>query len=138
MQDIFLVFFRRIPALRDPHAMKAFIVSVTLMAIRCALRRKASARMQLVAEPPETIATPADLDARQALGHLCQILDRLDPVDRSAFVLRFVEKQELSAISVALGVSVTTAKRRVARAQKRVALHSRRDAALVDYVDCFL
>jgi RNA polymerase sigma-70 factor (ECF subfamily) len=136
VQEIFLVFFRRVHALRDPRAMKAFVVSITAMVIRGVLRRKASTRVLYFPDPPDAVVVPADLDSRRALDRLNRILDRLNPVERTAFVLRFVEGQELSAISMCLGVSVATATRRVARAWRRVAFHSQRDAALVDHVAC--
>jgi RNA polymerase sigma-70 factor (ECF subfamily) len=134
VQDIFLAFFRQVHALRDPRSMRAYVVSITRFAIRHALRRKATARLRYVSDPPRVVAAPPDVEAHQALDRLHQILDRLNPDDRTAFVLRFVEGKDPLEISQALSVSVTTAKRRISRAWKRVAFHARREASLVAYV----
>ena len=132
VQDTFRVFFGRVHALRDPRALKAFLITIARRQIRAALRCKATARVVYLREPPDVIAAPVDLDARQALDRLAWILGRLSPVDRDAFVLRFVEGYELERVALALGASTSTTKRRIARAWRRVTLHARRDIALRD------
>jgi len=49
-------------------------------------------------------------------------------------VLRHLEGLELVEVSRALGISLATTKRRLARAWRRVAVRARRDGALVDYI----
>ena len=136
IQDTFLVLFKRVHELREPHALSAYVIAITARGIRYALRRRALARARFVAEDADGVAAPSDLEARQALDRLNWILERLNAGDRAAFILRFVEGRELSGISIALGVSVSTIKRRVARAWNRVLFQSRADAALVNYVAC--
>jgi RNA polymerase sigma-70 factor (ECF subfamily) len=62
-------------------------------------------------------------------------LDRLGTDDRTVFALRFLEGLELTEVSEALGVSLATTKRRVARSWRRVVAGVRRDEALVEYLD---
>jgi RNA polymerase sigma-70 factor (ECF subfamily) len=64
---------------------------------------------------------------------LYAVLDRVDDRARLLFVLRFVEEFELTEISQALGCSLATTKRRLARASQRVLALARREPALAAY-----
>jgi RNA polymerase sigma-70 factor (ECF subfamily) len=72
-------------------------------------------------------------DAREALVRFRAILERLNVSDRTAFVLRFVDGIELTEVASALGVSLATIKRRLARVRSRVVLLVERDASLSQY-----
>ncbi len=120
--------------LREPQALKAFVISITAHTIRYELRRKAARRWLHLGEASHARATDVDLDAREAMVRFYRILDRLDSDERTAFVLRFIDGLELFEISQALGVSVATTKRRLTRAWRRVVSHAQRDDALADFV----
>ena len=60
-------------------------------------------------------------------------LDRVNTTDRTAFVLRFMEGLELAEVATALGLSLATTKRRLARVWARVILLVERDPVLVEY-----
>ena len=134
VQDVFLTLFQRVHTLREPHALRAFLISITAHTIRYNLRRKVAIRWLRFGEPADAKATDADLDSREAVVRLYRILDRLGCDDRTAFVLRFMEGLELIEVSHALGVSLATAKRRLARAWRRVVSGAQRDSALVEYL----
>jgi RNA polymerase sigma-70 factor (ECF subfamily) len=135
VQEVFLTLFERVHTLREPQALRAFLISITAHTIRYELRRKAAIRWLRFGEPADAKAIDADLDSREAVVRLYRILDRLGSHDRTAFVLRFMEGLELLEVSHALGVSLATAKRRLARAWRRVVLGAQRDGALVEYLD---
>ena len=78
------------------------------------------------------VVTP-DTDAREALARFYKILDRVNTTDRTAFVLRFMEGLELAEVAAALGLSLATTKRRLARVWARVLLLVERDPVLVEY-----
>lgn len=134
VQEVFFVLFRRVHTLRDPRALRAFVMAIANHEIRAALRRKVSAQGSFLSKPPAPSTASADLEARQALDHLGRLLRRLNALDRHAFALRFIEGYDLEAVALALDASVTTAKRRIARAWKRVIFHAQRDGALVGYI----
>jgi RNA polymerase sigma-70 factor, ECF subfamily len=134
VQEVFLTLFERVRTLRDPQALRAFVLSITAHTIRYELRRKAARRWLRFEEPPSAQAKDVQLDSREALAHFYRILDCLGSADRTAFVLRFIEGLDLEKVAQALGVSVSTAKRRLQRARSRVLYRARRDEALVDYV----
>ncbi|HLK41158.1 MAG TPA: sigma-70 family RNA polymerase sigma factor [Polyangiaceae bacterium] len=134
VQEVFLTLFARVHTLREPQALRAFVISITAHAIRYELRRKAALRWLRFGEPADARAVDADLDSREAVLRLYRILDQLGSGDRTAFVLRFLEGLELTEVSAALGVSLATTKRRLARAWRRVVVGAQRDAALVEYL----
>jgi RNA polymerase sigma-70 factor (ECF subfamily) len=134
VQEVFLVFFDRVGTLREPKALPAFVMSITAHTIRRELRRKAALRWLHFGDAPSPSARETDLDSREAVARLYVILDRLRADDRTAFVLRFLEGLSLVDVAGAMGVSLATAKRLLARAWDRIVSHAQRDPALVEYV----
>ncbi len=134
VQEVFLVLFDRVSTLREPKALRAFVISITAHTIRRELRRKAAARWLHLGEAPVSRARDADLDSREALARLYRILERLGSDDRTAFTLRFLEGLELVEVAQAMGVSLATTKRRLSHSWSRIVTHAQRDAALVEYL----
>jgi RNA polymerase sigma-70 factor (ECF subfamily) len=138
-QEVFLTLFQRVHTLREPQALRAFVISITAYAIRYELRKKTARRWLTFGLSghalTKDVATGVDLDSREALERFYGILDSLGSDDRTAFVLRFIEGLELEEVAAALGVSVATTKRRLLRARRRVLARARQDGALVDYVE---
>jgi RNA polymerase sigma-70 factor, ECF subfamily len=140
-QEVFITFFERVKTLGDPRTAVAFLMSITAYRIRHYLRwrwlRRWQRRWLLLpgrTEPVdlrsvEPAAEPA-AEAREALQRFFKVLDRLNPVDRTAFTLRFIEEMELSDVAAAVKLSLATTKRRLARAWKRVTLLVGKDPAL--------
>lgn len=134
VQDVFLTLFKRVHTLREPQAIKAFVISIAAHAIQYELRRRTALRWLRFGDLPDAPASGSDLDAREAVARLYRILDRLGTQDRMVFVLRYLEGMELVDVAQALGVSLATIKRRAARAWQRVVASASRDEALVAYV----
>ena len=76
--------------------------------------------------------------AREALRRLYAILDQLDDAGRLTFVLRHIEGIELTEVADALGVSLATAKRRLAKVTARVLAMVERDPLLPEYARAML
>jgi RNA polymerase sigma-70 factor (ECF subfamily) len=137
-QEVFLRFFRRIDELRDRAALRGFVLSICLGVARNELRRtriRRWVRLTAGGELPDVPVSGWDPDAREATTHLYALLHRLSAEDRSLFVTRYVEKMEVADIARAHGLSVATAKRRVARVTRRVSAKMSRDPLLGEYVD---
>jgi RNA polymerase sigma-70 factor, ECF subfamily len=136
-QAVFLCLFRRVHTLRDPVALRPFVVGVTLRVVHEEVRRKHKLAWgtrhagYLQAEASEV---SADAVPKHAFNNLYQLLSRLKAREREAFVLRFVAGMEASEIADALGVSEPTARRSFSRAHKLISQWARRDPFLVDYV----
>ena len=62
----------------------------------------------------------ADFEARQAIARCRRLLESLGDDDRALFVLRYVEKMELTEVAAALAWSLSKTKRRLARVTARV------------------
>ena len=135
-QEVFLCVFDKVRGLREPKALKAFVISVTVLTTRHELRRRWVRRWVKLSGKTDAaeleVVTP-DTDAREALVRFYKILDRVNTSDRTAFVLRFMEGLELSEVATAMGLSLATTKRRLARVWARVILLVERDPVLVEY-----
>lgn len=137
VQDVFLRLFDKLPGLRDPTALRAFIVSISVRSVRYELRRRRVRRLVGLSPAPEMHdlrVVSVDHESRQALSRLYALLDRMNFRERTAFVLRFVEGMEIDDIAVALEVSVPTTRRAIARAWERMTLLANRDVLLTSYL----
>jgi RNA polymerase sigma-70 factor (ECF subfamily) len=140
VQDVFLCVFQKAHTLRRPRALKAFIISVTVLTSRQELRRRwARRRLPATEDPPgvEAESITGRSDAREALLRFYRILDRLRPTDRAVFVLRFMEALPLEDVSAALDISLATTKRRLARGRSKIELLVARDPFLANYLAGF-
>lgn len=137
VQDVFLCLFQRVHVLRDPFALKSFLIAITVRSAHYEIRRARVRRwvgLWPTAELPDTQAVNADSSAQLALLRFYALLDRINARDRTAFVLRYIEGMEAAEVAAALDVSVPTARRCFTRAWQRVTLWASRDPFLVDYL----
>jgi RNA polymerase sigma-70 factor (ECF subfamily) len=137
-QEVFLRVFRRMNEVRDPRALRGFIVSICLGVSRNELRRMRIRRFVGLSahDPmPDVPIQPADAEAREALRALYRLLDKLDAKDRSLFVARYIETMELTEVASAHHWSLATAKRRLARLSRRVEARMKGDTVLSEYMD---
>jgi len=136
-QEVFLCVFEKVPGLREPKALKAFVISITALTARGELRRRwvrRWVRLPRASDAPDLRGVSVDSDAREALSRFYAILDHVNAVDRTAFVLRFMEGMELGEIAAATGLSLATTKRRLAKAWARVSMLVGRDPSLMGYL----
>src|SRR5262252_2537701 len=127
-QEVFLRFFSRIDELRDRSALRSFLIGICLGVAQNELRRAKVRRWIFLTQSGELP------DAREATAHVYKILSGVSAEDRALFVTRYIEKMELTEISEAIGRPLSTTKRRLARATRRIAARMSGDAALADYV----
>jgi RNA polymerase sigma-70 factor (ECF subfamily) len=137
VQDVFLCLFERVHTLRDPVALKAFVIAIAVRTSRYEIRRARVRRwvgLSRTSDLPDLRVVNADTSSQHALIHFYQALNRINERDRTAFVLRFIEGMEAAEVAAALDVSVPTARRCFTRAWERVTFFARRDPFLVDYL----
>lgn len=137
VQETFLLLFRRIESLREPSTLRAFIIGITVRVARAEIRRRRVRRWVGLAngsELPDTRVTVDDPDSREALARFYDVLGRINARDRLVFVLHHVEGLDVQAVADALGTSVPTVRRSLARGFRRVVLLAGRDPSLVAYV----
>jgi RNA polymerase sigma-70 factor (ECF subfamily) len=136
-QEVFLCVFKKMPTLREPQALKAFVISITALTSRTALRRRYAQRwLQLSSEndASEQAVVRSDTDAREALARFYAVLDRVNAGDRTLFVLRFMEGRNLLEVAAASRLSLATTKRRLARVWSKLILLTERDPVLSQYL----
>jgi RNA polymerase sigma-70 factor (ECF subfamily) len=137
VQDVFIRLFEQLPRLRDRTALRGFLIGITLRIACTELRRRRRSRSRLTAtgDLPEPRALPEESGpAREALWRFESILKRLSPSARRVFVLRYVEKLELTDVAAAMRISVATAKRHLSRASATVSAMAKREPALAEYL----
>jgi hypothetical protein len=71
-------------------------------------------------ELPDTPISGANPEAREATARMYKILAGVSAEDRTLFVTRYVEKMEMAEIAAAIGRPLSTTKRRLARATRRI------------------
>jgi RNA polymerase sigma-70 factor (ECF subfamily) len=138
VQVVFLTVFRRAREIREPSRLRSFVVGVAIRVARTELRRRRVRgwlRLTDEGEVPEIEARAADNEARAAVKRLYAVMDRLKPETRIVFSLRFIEGYELTDVADACGISLSTAKRRVAHASTRVTAMARHEPELARYLE---
>jgi RNA polymerase sigma-70 factor (ECF subfamily) len=136
-QEVFCRLFQRLGSLVEPTALRGFLIGIARRVACAELRRRRRCRLSLTAtgDLPELHEPWRDAaPARQALARLEAILESLGPRTREIFVLRYVDRLETNDVAAAVGTSLATAKRRIARASRCVLASAQRDPALAPYV----
>ncbi len=135
-QEAFFALFRSIHNLREPRALRPFIITLTLRTARQHLRRLRNA---------ETLGTPSsaildrvhartDVSAEHAFARFELLVSTVRARDRVPFLLRHLAGMDAPEVARRLGVSVPTVRRRSGRASERLEMLARRDLFLLDYV----
>ena len=140
VQEAFLRLFRDLDALRDPRALRSYLIGIALHVAKSELRRRQAKRWLLLSDDGALdeiggAFDPQQFEARAALVRLYRVLDRVGHERRVAFVLRYIEGLELAELSVVLRCSLATTKRRVADAARRVFLLAAADPLLAPYLE---
>jgi RNA polymerase sigma-70 factor, ECF subfamily len=132
-QEIFMRIFMRLSSLRDPSALRPFVLSVAANVLKWELRRRWIGRRVFLSATgtlPDVEGVSDDAEARHALRRCYLVLEELSTKERLAFVFRYMEGMTIREVATALDVSVSTAKRWVNRAAAKVAEHVSQDADL--------
>jgi RNA polymerase sigma-70 factor (ECF subfamily) len=137
VQEVFLSLFQVLPDLRDPSALRSFIIGITLHVVGTELRRRRGRYwLQLTpsGELPEPSAQPDVDPPREAVARLAAILETFTPETYRVIALRYVEGKELTEVAEAIDVSLATAKRHLSRATGRLHAIVKREPILAGYL----
>ncbi len=136
LHEVFLAAFHGLRALRDPTNVKAWITSVAVYTARTWIRKRQRRRWfhMFVEEIDEEPAPFASHEVTDALRATYDILKTLPENDRIVFSLRFIEGMALEEVAVVAQVSLSTAKRRIARAVKGFLGQARRVPELETWI----
>jgi RNA polymerase sigma-70 factor (ECF subfamily) len=121
LQEVFIRAINGIGELEDVARPRGWLTSIAVFTARAHLRRRARRNWLGLFSPERTRSgeqEPPCSDARAALRLTYELLDRLPIDDRMAFVLRIIDGMTLPEAAEACRVSLSTFKRRLARAEK--------------------
>jgi len=122
VQDVFVAAIDSIDSLEEPDALRGWLAGICVNAARVEIRRKTRRRwfpLFSAQDLPEVEAPAATPELDEAVRTTYRVLKKLSAEERIAFALRFVDGMELVEVADACGVSLATAKRRLARARKK-------------------
>ena len=122
-QEVFYRLFARSGTLRNPEALRSFVVSFAVRIVKWELRRKRVGRMLTFLGPRDLPDAPfrgADPEARDTLRRFYILLDRLGSRERIVFALRRLESWTLVEIAEGMELSLSTIKRSYERAEREV------------------
>jgi RNA polymerase sigma-70 factor (ECF subfamily) len=136
-QEVFLRFFGKVKELKKLESLRSFIMAIAIRRAQEEIKRRRVRRWfaPLLGESfmrPAT--TEMDPEAREAVLRLYETIDKLNVRDRTIYVLRFIEGLEQAEISDAIGLSVSTVRRRLERLTRRVNSLMTADPVLSHYV----
>jgi len=134
-QDVFLCVWSKIAGLRDPQALRSFIMSVTIRTLKWKLRRRRLrqwVRLTDTGDLPDRPVGGVDMD--ETLRRFYRLLDKLRADDRLVFVLRRVDGMKLEEVGQATGHSIATVKRRLIRADAELAHWMEREPVLMTFL----
>jgi RNA polymerase sigma-70 factor (ECF subfamily) len=138
IQEVFFTFFRKLRKLRDPAALHAFVVAITVRTAKHHVKR--GYRRWYVEQPvaPDLLGDAIeyldDLHARHELTRVEDLLRTARPRDRAAFVLRVVAGMTAKEVASTLGISLATAVRSTSRAKAHLKCRAQRDLFLTAYL----
>ncbi len=137
-QEVFIIFYRSAGRIREPSALRPFLLGVAAkMAsseIRSRTRRDRWHRLFHRASGEASAVRSPDIDERDALRSLRELLSRISDRERQAFILRYVQDLSPPEVAEALGIPKGTAKRAISEGRRRVLLRAQKDPALVQYL----
>ena len=125
-QDTFVIAFESIRQLRDPGALRTWLLRIAVSQARRRFRRRkllGALGLHIGADDAtleSLVAQGVSAERRADLAALDRVLATLPAEQRIAWTLRYVEGEELEAVAAACGCSLATAKRRIAAASAQV------------------
>lgn len=121
VQEVFIYALSSIDKLRDPALLKSWLLGVAAGQVRTHLRRSWRRRWLSYLSQEELAELPAEAvePHSELLREAYAVLDRLPADERIALLMRRVEDLPIHEAAKACGMSLSTYKRRLSRAESR-------------------
>jgi RNA polymerase sigma-70 factor (ECF subfamily) len=120
LHEVFLRALERVPDLERARALKSWLIGIAVFTAQEWIRsRKRRGPVRAAEEGDARAAVDATPEAREAVACFYQLLAEFDEHERTAFILRQLEGMGLQEVADATGVSLSTARRRIERAELR-------------------
>ncbi len=135
---MFLVGLTTLARLRNPDAVRSWLVGIAVHKAKKQIRDRRRARRLESTAPsdlPERTAPSTPPEASDALRATYRVLGQLPVDERIAFALRHIDGMELTELAVAVGASLATVKRRLRRAHDGFVTLAHDEGALEGWLD---
>lgn len=122
IQEVFYQALANIQSIKKKGSLKPWLGSIAVHVARGTIRKRQRQRWLSFRAPeslPEQTIEELDDQDREVLRLTYTLLETLPVNERIAFSLRFIEGMELTETAQAMGVSLSTAKRKIAAAERR-------------------
>jgi RNA polymerase sigma-70 factor, ECF subfamily len=135
VQDVFVAAITSIDKLRDPTMLKSWLLGIAVGKVRDNLRTRWRRRWLTFHPLEELLEHPAPHRESQVdvVREVCGILDRLPPEERIALLLHRLEGLSLDEAAQTCNMTVSTFKRRLARAEAKFILRAKHRPALIEW-----
>lgn len=137
LQEVFLAVFRGLPTFRGESALSTWIDRCTVRIAFAHVRAKRGrSHLELVAEdvPGDTPSPERRALAREAAGHLYDVLEAIEPKQRLAFSLHAIDDRPIVEVADLMEATVMATKARVWRARRYLEKRARVDPVLSEYL----
>jgi RNA polymerase sigma-70 factor (ECF subfamily) len=136
VQDVFVAAITSIGRLRDPGALKGWLLGIAVGKVRDNLRARWRRRWLSFLPNDELPEHPAPSSESEVdvSREVCSILDHLPPEERIALLLHRLEGLSLEEGAQACEMSVSTFKRRLARGEAKFTLRAQRRPAVAEWL----
>ncbi len=138
VHDTFVQALASFDNLRDSGALRGWMQSIAAHTAYRTIRSRRVRRWLRFWEPeqiPDVPTDDVDPAVREAYRRTYLVLDRLPADERVAFALRHIEGMELGQLAETCGVSLSTIKRRLSRAEGRFKRAAERDDVLRAWIE---
>ena len=136
--DVFARALSAIAGIKDPSALAGWLTIIAVNAARTRIKQRAMRRWLSFLpwnEVPEVAARAAPDEEIEALRRTYAVLDRLPTDERIVFSLRIIDGMELTDVAGACGLSLSTVKRRLARAEARFVALAKKEPLLLEWLE---
>lgn len=134
--DVFMVAFTSLDQLRQPQALRSWLVGIAIRKVRKLIQRRKRWRFVQDLAPgelPERESEPP-AEMSEVMRSAYRILSNIPVDDRVALSLRYLGEMDLATVAEATGVSLATAKRRISRGHRRFVELARKSDLLAPWL----
>lgn len=141
LQEVFVQALASVRSLRDPNALKPWLLRIATHSARRTLRnrtRRSWLRIFVDSDEEarvEPMSQGLDTEGRETLRAVYAVLNRIPADERIAFALRYIDGMELTEVAAACSVSLATVKRRLRRSEERFLRSARSHPMLEQWVE---
>ncbi len=138
LHEVFVQALGSVHQLRDSVALLGWLQTIAArVAFRTMRRRRARSWLGFhrPEDLPDVAATATSFEARQACDAFFSALSRLPAALQLVFTLRYVEGMEVTRVAETCEVSLSTAKRRLAQAERKFSSLAQRDPSLRTWLE---